>query len=247
VAWLGSSESLSGGLVTRNESPHQPPERHPALRAGERAAVDIQTGLSKLLSVKKNESERILIERRKNYDAKEARRFAGKPRLSTPVISEEEKARFWKTIHVGNIEDCWPAKNKPTSKGYCNSRFHRVKYRTHRLACMIHYGNVPVELLCCHHCDNRSCCNPHHIFFGTHKDNGADAVKKNRYPSRKGSLNDFAKLNEEKVLVIRRMRRERGTKYSSLAKKFKVSKSCIYQVLTWKKWTHVDEITHELT
>jgi hypothetical protein len=32
----------------------------------------------------------------------------------------------------------------------------------------------------CHHCDNRDCYNPQHLFIGTQKDNLQDAVRKGR-------------------------------------------------------------------
>jgi hypothetical protein len=33
----------------------------------------------------------------------------------------------------------------------------------------------------CHHCDNRKCFNPDHLFIGTQKDNQVDSVRKKRH------------------------------------------------------------------
>lgn len=41
---------------------------------------------------------------------------------------------------------------------------------------------VPKGMSACHHCDNRACVNPEHIFIGTAKQNAQDMVLKKRHP-----------------------------------------------------------------
>jgi len=51
---------------------------------------------------------------------------------------------------------------------------------THRLAYMICIGDIPPKRIVCHRCDNPPCCNPDHLFLGTHKDNWRDMMMKGR-------------------------------------------------------------------
>jgi hypothetical protein len=53
-------------------------------------------------------------------------------------------------------------------------------FGAHRLAWIAKHGPIRKGLFVCHRCDEPRCCNPDHLFLGTHTENMADMKAKNR-------------------------------------------------------------------
>jgi hypothetical protein len=79
----------------------------------------------------------------------------------------------------------------------------QINDRTHRVAWEEAYGPIPDGLCVLHHCDNPPCCEPGHLFLGTHGDNAADRHAKGRSGDHTGENNGRAKLTWEQVGEIR--------------------------------------------
>ncbi len=96
-------------------------------------------------------------------------------------LSPADEARFWKKVDKsGGPDACWLWTAGKSSRGYGTFCVGGKTFSTHRIAWLMAAGQVPHSFCVCHKCDVKICCNPSHFFLGTHADNMADKVSKNR-------------------------------------------------------------------
>lgn len=135
------------------------------------------------------------------------------------------------------------------SNGRDSHRYGRVtigdrKFLAHRVAFERASGPIPAGMLVLHRCDNTRCCNPAHLFLGTHADNMADMRAKGRSrrcandkPAR-GESHGFAKLTEHAVAEIRKARAG-GVTTVELGRLYGVHHSVISRVARGVTWRHL--------
>lgn len=107
---------------------------------------------------------------------------------------------------------------------------------THRAAWVLTHGEIPAGMFVCHRCDNPPCCNPEHLFLGTHADNMRDMKAKGRGRGAAGLTNANARLTPAQVQSIRE-RRLQGESTKALASEFGVTPQYIGQLARgkWRK------------
>lgn len=157
---------------------------------------------------------------------------------SLPQLNDCQIKHFWSRIDVKNISECWQWMGCKVKGGYGQTSFNGVLYIAHRIAYFLHTNEDPRLLKVCHSCDTPSCCNPHHLWAGTQRENLGDMVAKQRSPNNCGRHNPSAKLNEEQVRQIRGLFKA-GVRRKELAQQYNISYSTIKYIVRYKSWTHV--------
>jgi hypothetical protein len=152
-------------------------------------------------------------------------------------------ARFAERVRATEV-GCWEWIGPKVGAGYGRVSFggrHRIAHRLIYNLCIGTVANKAIEV--CHNCpggDNPACCNPAHLWLGTHTDNMADASAKGRIktPGLKGEKHPSAKLTDDLVRELRR-RRAAGEGVCSLAAEFGLSPAAVSEAASGKKWGHV--------
>ena len=91
---------------------------------------------------------------------------------------------FWNKVEKRGPLECWPWRGRVDRQGYGQFRWRlsgrEVQMQASRYALLISSAPASGSLFCCHHCDNPTCCNPAHLYWGDAKMNAQDRVRRNR-------------------------------------------------------------------
>lgn len=145
--------------------------------------------------------------------------------------------RFHAFVSAPNERGCMEWSGYLLPSGYGRIKIDGTSYLAHRLAWELRNGAIPDTrghhgtLSVCHRCDNPKCCNPAHLFLGTHRDNMADMRSKGRGNKtaprpKRGTENPGAKLTSADVQAIRDARAV-GVTTVELGRRFHVHSSVI--------------------
>ena len=166
-----------------------------------------------------------------------------------PDLTTDEIERFWSKVdRSAGPNACWiwraavASNSAAGGDGYGCIWLRRRSIKAHRLAWFLTFGPIPEGLEVCHNCpdgDNPRCCNPAHLFLGTHQENVRDCIRKGRQPISTGTRNGRAKLTPELVALIRGRYRDGKGSHASLAREFGVHKTTIGRVVTGVRWKEV--------
>lgn len=99
-------------------------------------------------------------------------------KATRPLLDESAMLRF--TAKLQREGECLVFTGSCNEHGYGRIYFAGGLMKAHRFAWITAFGPIPAGLHVLHHCDNPPCCNPEHLFLGTHQDNMADMDSKDR-------------------------------------------------------------------
>jgi len=171
-------------------------------------------------------------------------RLRGDPLSSTvPKAQRPAEERFWEKVVRKGAGDCWEWQAARDGLGY---GFFRVisgqnMRKTNRVAWELVNGPIPLGQHVCHRCDNPPCCNPGHLFLGTHAENMADRNRKGRTTKGRvlhcGEQSGLsAKLTLSDVSEIVNAYSAGGVSQDALGRKYGVSQTQVGRVIRQERW-----------
>jgi hypothetical protein len=166
-------------------------------------------------------------------------RYSGESSLHK--LTNKQWNDFWSRVSRGSTNECWlwTGQTRRQPNGMIYGRFSYTvdaitrRPHAHRLAYQYLHGD-PADSLVCHSCDTTLCCNPAHLFTGSHADNMQDAAEKGRVA--RGEKHTRAKLTESQVREIR----QSPAPYRTLADRYGVTPGAILNVKKRKTWAWLD-------
>ena len=135
---------------------------------------------------------------------------------------------------VLSSEGCLEWQGARSAAGYGQVWFNGRLFYTHRVIAQIYLGNPESNQEVMHVCDNRICCAPSHLQWGTRKQNMLDASQKGRLLGRghaQGTAHPMSKMTSLQVAEAISLRQQ-GKMLKDLASKYGVSIAAIQKIVT---------------
>lgn len=151
-------------------------------------------------------------------------------------VSYKIHNRFWSKVNKGDEDQCWVWNAGCNPKGYGNFWVNGKTVTASCYAYTLTYGTITPHMNVLHSCDNPPCCNPKHLFLGTHKDNAVDREHKHRCNRDKGDDHTNAKLTWHDIDIIRNKHAFGELSQTELARTFNVSVQLINKIVHNKVW-----------
>ena len=126
-------------------------------------------------------------------------------------FSEKDRVHFEAAYTKG--DGCWEWIGSKFQSGYGRIMMQGRTWRAHRAALLLRGVDIPDGMQACHHCDNRACVRPDHLYVGTAKQNIQDCVKRGRQRyARRTHCKNGHPLTGQNVYVCHEVRSD-GTAY----------------------------------
>jgi hypothetical protein len=151
--------------------------------------------------------------------------------------------RFWSKVDIREPSVCWPWKAARYYNGYgaysVRTEGGWRNVGAHRFAYEERHGAVPDGLIVCHSCDNPGCCNPTHLFLGTHGSNAQDKMQKGRDNTPRGSRAGRSTTTEWQAIGIMARLLTGREDQSQVAAGLSVTQAVVSKVWCGRTWSHL--------
>lgn len=139
--------------------------------------------------------------------------------------------RFWEKVTKTDTCWLWTAGKGLNNYGQFQNKF------AHRVAYELTKGEIPNGSIVLHSCDVKLCCNPAHLFIGSHHDNHVDMVNKRR--DTHGEKSYWARFTEDQVCAIREKYGTGTVTQGQLAEEYGVRPPTIHKIVRGKRWKYL--------
>ena len=151
-------------------------------------------------------------------------------------MNHEDQLRFWaKVDSAGGYDACWPwlgCVNPQTGYGqHSIPKAVQVEWGGQRtvtaavISCSLIHGPRPTGMHVLHSCDNRPCCNPAHLRWGTQTENNREAWVRGGQQS--GERHHQARLTDVQVAEVV-ARAKAGERVTDLAAEYGTDQSTLW-------------------
>ena len=175
------------------------------------------------------------IKKGKNWQHLGLKPWVGLPNWKTWNM-KSIRQRILESSTLNLVSGCWEWDKTIGRGGYGKIQINKAQVTASRASYEEFIGPIPDGMLVCHKCDNRRCCNPEHLFLGTHQDNADDMLSKSR--SMHGSWHYKATIDESQAVAVFEMIKS-GATNSEIQGELGVGKNVIQSIKAGFSWNHV--------
>jgi predicted XRE-type DNA-binding protein len=150
---------------------------------------------------------------------------------------------FWDHVNIVGDNECWRWTRAHSKTGYGFLNMNHTFIFAHRFAYIVTIGFIPEGMQVLHSCDTRDCCNPRHLFLGTHAENMADKVDKGRQA--RGETMGINKLKNIQVIGIRELYDSGNFTQVQIAQMFGISQPAVHCIVVGSTWKHLLPLENE--
>ncbi len=152
-------------------------------------------------------------------------------------------ARFYSKMNIKSESECWGWR-AARSGGRGRFNVSGCSMPAYRVSFWLERGPFNLSLFICHRCDNPNCCNPAHLFAGSHDDNVLDAMIKGRI--RCGDAHVTRILTEAEVAYARAAHIPYKRTIAMLAKELGVKFRTLRDAVEGVNWRSVPLVNRAL-